>query len=148
MKMMITFALAPLAVLFSASLAFANPQLLTAEQWQADLERLDEAIRSGHPRPFRGGKEATYSGLVGSLNKDIAALGDKDIIVRLAEIVALISDGHTRLSIPRQHPEIGLEFGHAGLILPGSLSVNSPSPLNNSMTASSSSLPPRHTRRS
>jgi hypothetical protein len=26
--------------------------------------------------------------------------------------VALIDDGHTRLSIPRQHPAIGLEFGH------------------------------------
>jgi hypothetical protein len=38
-------------------------------------------------------------------------LSNKEIIVRLAALVALIDDGHTRLSISRQHPEIGLEFG-------------------------------------
>ena len=32
--------------------------------------------------------------------------------MRLAALVALIDDGHTRLSIPREHPSIGLEFGH------------------------------------
>jgi len=38
-------------------------------------------------------------------------------LVRLAALVALVDDGHTRLSIPREHPEIGLYFypDHAGL---------------------------------
>ena len=39
-------------------------------------------------------------------------MSDKEIIVRLAALVALVDDGHTRLTIPREHPEIGLEFGH------------------------------------
>lgn len=43
---------------------------------------------------------------------EVPKLSDKEVIVRLAALVALIDDGHTRLSIPREHPEIGLEFGH------------------------------------
>ena len=35
-----------------------------------------------------------------------------------AALVALIDDGHTRLTIPREHPEIGLEFGHTAMSEP------------------------------
>jgi hypothetical protein len=47
-----------------------------------------------------------------ALLEDVPNLADQEVIVRLAALVALVDDGHTRLSIPRRHPAIGLEFGH------------------------------------
>ncbi len=100
---------------WAASLAaFAGPQILTTEQWREDLLQLSNAITRQHPMPFRAVDQAAFAALVANLENDLPAMTDKEIIVRLCGIVAAVRDGHTRLSIPRQHPAIGLEFGHTG----------------------------------
>jgi len=90
----------------------ARPRALTAAEWRTDLAELDAAIRDTHPRPFLRVSEADYTAAVAALDSDIPGLADKAIVVRLAAIVALLDDGHTRLTLPRQHPGLGLEFGH------------------------------------
>ena len=92
--------------------AAADARILTDTQWRADIETVAASIRDIHPRPFRTTDRETFDATANKLLADVPELTDKAIIVRLAELVALIDDGHTRLAIPRQHPEIGLEFGH------------------------------------
>jgi hypothetical protein len=87
-------------------------RVLTDADWRADIEAAAAAIREFHPRPFRTTSAATFQEQLDALIADVPGLSDKEVVVRLAALVALIDDGHTRLSIPRQHPAIGLEFGH------------------------------------
>jgi hypothetical protein len=97
----------------SAAPAVAAPQLLTAAQWRADLAELDAAIRESHPAPLRSVGESAYSARVAALDASIPTLTDAEIVVRLAEIVATLEDGHTRLTIPRDRPELGLNMSHS-----------------------------------
>ena len=85
---------------------------LSDAEWRADIASAADAIREIHPRPFRAISETDFDSEYERLVEDIPELSDKEIIVRLAALVALVDDGHTRLALPREHPEIGLEFGH------------------------------------
>jgi hypothetical protein len=108
----------PLNIFFLASLglAVASPhtqeRVLDDDAWRADITIVADAIQEFHPRPFRTTSATEFQQTYESLLEDVPGLSDKEVIVRLAALVALIDDGHTRLSIPRQHPSIGLEFGH------------------------------------
>lgn len=92
--------------------ASAQPQALGIDQWRADLRQIADSIRKIHPAPFRKYEESKFNAAVGALHRDIPKLTDKMIVVRMAEIVGLLKDGHTRLALPRMHPDLGLEFGH------------------------------------
>jgi hypothetical protein len=108
----------PLNIFFLASLglAVASPhtqdRVLDDGAWRADITTVADAIQEFHPRPFRTTSAPEFQQQVESLLEDVPGLSDKEVIVRLAALVASIDDGHTRLSIPREHPAIGLEFGH------------------------------------
>ena len=90
----------------------APSRVMTVAEWRADITAVADAIREFHPRPFRTISAAEFANHYDALMADVPNLSDKETVVRLAALVGLIDDGHTRLSIPRQHPEIGLEFGH------------------------------------
>ena len=94
-------------------------RVLTDADWRADIAATVAAIREFHPRPFRTTSAASFQEQYDALMADVPNSSDKEVIVRLAALVALIDDGHTRLSIPRQHPSIGLEFGHTPTPGPG-----------------------------
>jgi hypothetical protein len=108
----------PLNIFFLASLGLAVASPHTQERvlddgaWRADITTVADAIQEFHPRPFRTTSALEFQQQYESLLEDVPGLSDKEVIVRLAALVASIDDGHTRLSIPREHPEIGLEFGH------------------------------------
>jgi len=97
---------------FSDTAGAANGRVLTDSAWAEDIETVITTIRDVHPRPFRAIDENTFDDASRKLVEGLPEMSDKEIIVRLAALVALVDDGHTRLSIPREHPEIGLEFGH------------------------------------
>lgn len=97
---------------FAAISANAETRVLGDAAWRADITTVAQTIRDVHPRPFRVTSEDEFVQTYEELISDVPQLSDKEIVIRLVALVALIDDGHTRLSIPRQHPEIGLEFGH------------------------------------
>ncbi len=99
-------------IIFGAQ-AYAAPTILTAEQWRADLNKIDEVIRTTHPRPFAHGHEDEYRASIKALKRDIDQLTDKEIIIRMAGVVATINDGHTRLSIPLQNIDTGVTIAHS-----------------------------------
>ena len=95
-----------------ATISIAQDRALDDEQWRNDIAEVAAAIKEHHPRPFRTNSESEFDSAYETLLVDVPRLADKEVIVRLASLVGLVDDGHTRLSIPRQHPSIGLEFGH------------------------------------
>ncbi len=99
-----------------AAQAIAEPKALTVDQWQADLEQMTAAIREIHFKPFHVVSEDEFDTSVANLRNDIPTLSDQDIILRMAQIVAALRDGHSRLQIPRLYPELALqsELGHSG----------------------------------
>ena len=111
MKLQILLTLATLLV-------GSEDRVIDDAAWRADITETAVTIREHHPRPFREISAEDFDQALEVLLHDVPDLTDKEIIVRLAALVALIDDGHTRLSIPRQHPEIGLEFGHTATTAP------------------------------
>jgi hypothetical protein len=98
--------------------AFAAERVLDDAAWRADIDTVARSIVEFHPRPFRDLSAEDFRQQHQRLIDDVPSLSDKAIIIRLAALVGLIKDGHTRLTIPREHPEIGLEFGHTPTLAP------------------------------
>lgn len=93
--------------------ATAQTRALTNEQWTADLRELVATVKEVHPSPFRHVSEAEWLAVADEIETRIPALSDKEIVVELAKLVALIQDGHTRLAFPRQHEELAFSFSHS-----------------------------------
>jgi hypothetical protein len=103
---------------FSDAAVAADGRVLTDAAWREDIETVVTSIREIHPRPFRSIDQSTFDDASRKLFDRLPEMSDKEIVVRLAALVALVDDGHTRLSIPREHPEVGLEFGHTATAEP------------------------------
>jgi len=104
---------APLNIFFLASLGLAVASAHTQERvlddaaWRADITTVADAVQEFHPRPFRTISATEFQQQYESLLEDVPELSDKEVVVRLAALVALIDDGHT----PTPGPE------HATLLL-------------------------------
>ncbi len=101
------------ALLLVLFLPTANGQSLTTEEWQEDLDALRSAIVETHPRPFTQVTEEAWTEQFDLMSKQIKSLEDHEIIVGMAELVATLQDGHSRLTLPTIHPEIGASFAHS-----------------------------------
>lgn len=113
--------LLPLGVVLTAPLgADARQRLLTDAEWRADLDRTVAAIDEIHPDPYTRIERAELDSAAAELRQAIPTLSDREILVRLAVLVARLEDGHTRLFLPRQHAELApvLETGHSGTAPP------------------------------
>lgn len=106
-------------MLFSTALT-AQERVMTDEQWRTDLAQMSTAIKDIHFKPFAEVSEADFDTAVVELSDAIPEMSDKAIIASMAKIVASIHDGHTRLHLPRQFPELALEaeIGHSGTAPP------------------------------
>ncbi len=85
---------------------------LSAEQWRTDLAQMDTEVRERHLEPFHTLSEPEWQALIDALDADIPNLSDAEIVVRMAAIIVAIGDGHTRLTLPRRQPVLGLRVGH------------------------------------
>ena len=100
--------------------ASADVRALTDEQWTVDIEQMSAAIKDIHFKPFHNLTETEFDASVEALLNSLSQKTDKEIIVAMAEIVAQLRDGHTRIHIPRVYPEFALEaeLGHGGTVPP------------------------------
>ena len=97
--------------LLAASLAChasAEDRALSDQQWTDDLRQLATSIETVHFKPFHVLPEAEFDAAIEDLEAQIPELSDHEIIVRMAQIVARLGDGHTRLHIPRLYPHLAL----------------------------------------
>lgn len=100
------------AWVFFAGPLYAQPVLLSTDQWREDIDQAVEVIIVTHPMPAHDLAATGLRNAARRLKSDMAGLEDKQILLRLAQLVALIEDGHTRLEIPRLHVDIGVNDAH------------------------------------
>ena len=115
-------------ILLTLAPAAADVRALTDAQWQADIEQMSAAIKDIHFKPFHNVTESSFDASVGALLNSLPQKSDKEIIIAMAEIVAALGDGHTRVHIPRVYPEFALEaeLGHGGTPPPNESSLKLP----------------------
>jgi len=71
----------------------------SAKEWREDLHFLAEQMRLKHKSLFHTMNEAQFNGEVEKLDADIPRLNDDQIVVRFAQLIALVQDGHSNLDV-------------------------------------------------
>lgn len=99
--------------LLAASAVARAGEGLTTAAWLDDLRFLEETIRSEHRNPFHSVDERDFDAAVAALRLEIPSLPDPLIVAGMARIVALLKDGHTRLTLPVNHEHLGFYQGHS-----------------------------------
>jgi tetratricopeptide (TPR) repeat protein len=72
---------------------------LSAQEWREDLHYMAAQMRLKHKALFHSMTEAEFNGAVDALDADIPRLNEDEIIVRLAQLVAMVQDGHSGLDL-------------------------------------------------
>jgi hypothetical protein len=76
---------------------------LSAIQWRADIRAMMDSIERTHKSPFHYTSKTKFEKAAAILEDQVSALSAEAIPVRMAQIVALVGDGYTRLVEP-PHP--------------------------------------------
>jgi hypothetical protein len=76
---------------------------LSALQWQSDIRAMIDGIERTHKNPFHHISKLELENAAEALKSEAASLSAAALPVRMAQIVALVGDGHTRLRMP-PHP--------------------------------------------
>ncbi|SIT88537.1 S41 family peptidase [Pontibacter indicus] len=90
-----------LCVLLAHSLVQAQPNVLTIAQWQQDVRALAEQMPKMHRSPYNKVSQHAFDSAVAVLHAQVPRLQDHEIVVGLTKLVAMIGDGHTRLTLPQ-----------------------------------------------
>jgi hypothetical protein len=81
-------------------LLFACPvSALTPEQWKQDLATLRGAI-AAHPAPYAKTSKVALDEVADVLAGQLATLRDDQVVARMAALVAMLGDGHSRVELP------------------------------------------------
>lgn len=72
---------------------------LSAQQWREDLHYLAQEMPKQHKSLFHTMTQAQFEQAVQTLDADIPHLNDDEIVVRLAQIGAMVKDGHSGLEL-------------------------------------------------
>jgi hypothetical protein len=101
---------------FASAAALAAALTVGAEaraqlDWASDLRQVRQVLEENHPDFYARLDRAAFDAAYAELARDIGALSDGEAVIRLAELVALGQDGHTRLTLPLA-PEAGLFATH------------------------------------
>ncbi|KAA3637340.1 MAG: hypothetical protein DWP97_01025 [Calditrichaeota bacterium] len=68
---------------------------VTSEDWQKDLRELETQLKERHINIFHNVSKETFETSVNDLHKKIPSLTTPEILVGIAQIVAMVGDGHT-----------------------------------------------------
>jgi hypothetical protein len=81
-------------------------------RWRADLAFMADSVPPRHPSFFHAVSRERYRAALDSLSARLPTLAQYEAVVELARIVALVGDGHTRLTLPWDSGA-GFFTGHA-----------------------------------
>ena len=96
---MLSIASLSVACLAPAALAQPIPSDWVAK-WRADLAFAADSLPRVHPNFFHAVPPARYRAVLDSLSARVPVMSHDEIVVELARIVALVGDGHTRVTFP------------------------------------------------
>lgn len=77
--------------------AVADPRV---DGWRADLAHLGRELPARHHAPFFHLPEAGFRAELAAIDAAVPTLTDEQVQVRMAQLVATLGDGHTRLAVP------------------------------------------------
>ncbi|MBI4471605.1 MAG: hypothetical protein HY646_02985, partial [Acidobacteria bacterium] len=85
-------------MLFAAS--FAGAQVTSSpENWREDLGIIRNTLPSVHANLYFQTSQNSFQSAGATLDAEIPQLSDRQIIVRMAELIAMVGDAHTSLSL-------------------------------------------------
>ena len=105
----------PSAVLILSLFAWvpaAAQEPLTPHQWRADLDELTAHVLENHRNPFHTVPEEDFREAVGSLSTSLDSLSGDAIAAEFARLLAMVGDGHTRLTLPANVHNLGYVQAH------------------------------------
>lgn len=85
--------------------------------WRADLAYMADSVPPTHPSFFHAVSRERYRAALDSLSARLPSLAQHEAVVELARIVALVGDGHTRVTLP-WGSGTGFFTGHAATAPP------------------------------
>src|SRR5262245_14023352 len=89
-----------LALLLSVGAAEARLSVEWVSKWRADLAYARDSLPHSHPNFYHAVSPATYRTAIDSLDRRVPGLEHEELVVELARIMALVHDGHTRVTFP------------------------------------------------
>jgi hypothetical protein len=107
---------------FCCQLLQAQPKVLSAAQWQQDVQSLAEQLPKLHRQAFHKVSQQAFDSAVAELHAQVPQLSDHEVIVGMTRLVAMIGDGHTRLTLP-QDGAIAYSTAHTGTPPPADSSL-------------------------
>lgn len=93
-------ALALLALLTTRPSAIDAQHVLTPHEWQEDLDFLVKTVETKHRCPFDRVSREDFEKAAADLRGRLPSMRDHEVMVGLARLVAMIRDGHSRLTLP------------------------------------------------
>lgn len=70
--------------------------------WNADLSHLARELPKTHPNAFHTVSRETFEKEIDTLKAKAAEMQPHEVVVEMARIVAIVGDGHTRLTFPAE----------------------------------------------
>jgi hypothetical protein len=86
-------------------------------RWRADIQFMADSLPQRHAGFFHTVSRDSYRGALDSLSRRVPELDHHQIVVELARIVAMVHDGHTRLTFPFDSTS-GFFTGHSTTAAP------------------------------
>jgi hypothetical protein len=83
-----------------AQMTPARPSGLTDQQWREDIDFLAKTVAEKHRHPFDTLSRADFDKAVAALRDRVPALADHEVVVGMIKLVAMLRDGHSRLTLP------------------------------------------------
>jgi len=71
-----------------------------AKKWQEDLAFMQEELPRRHADLFHAITQEEFDSAISALSSAVPTMSQDEIVVELAAVVALVQDGHTRLTLP------------------------------------------------
>lgn len=84
----------------------------TVAEWRADLAELVSHVHANHRNAFHTIDSIEWAEAIATLDNRIPQLTPNAIVGELAKLLALIGDGHTRLTLPLNSTNLGFRQGH------------------------------------
>jgi hypothetical protein len=105
------------ALALAAALSAAPAQAVPMDpswvaKWRSDLAFMADSVPPRHPSFYHAVSRERYRAALDSLSARLPTLAQHQAVVELARIVALVGDGHTRLTLPWDSGA-GFFTGHA-----------------------------------
>ena len=87
-------------------------RVLSDQKWYEDFEELYSALKTHHRNLYHTTESEIFENLAAEIKNSIPGLTDQEITVQFARFVALVHDGHTRLTLPLQEG-LGMNQAHS-----------------------------------